>query len=760
MRQRAPLGPQDLLGHAGFLRGVVRALVRDEHEAEDVLQETYVRALAHGRPPRAWLATVARNFARMLRRGEGRRLRRERAVARAEASPSAAERVERLELLERVVSEIRRLEPAQREVIVLRFYDALPVREVARRLGVPAETARTRLRRALATLRARLDAVCEGDRRAWQLALLPLAGAAPRSVLHSALTGGFIMKSKLAIAVFALLALGVLAYLSQRPGPVARVRSDAERIPARTAPGDGEQLDPGGGGVPIVADGTARESARPPASGAEGAAEGGESGRRAASGEQGAADAKETPTGSVVLVGQVMIAEGPPAVGAKVQLKGTTKAEDRWISHDHEATADETGAFSFADLPDGSYQLSVTLEGYAPHEARMYLREGAKEPPLSIVLTRGGSLRVRVVDSQGRPREGESILIQQSGTIQRTVAQGRTDADGCLFAEHLVAGEHSVEWHLPGNWRSNERSATVIPGKIVEVVFRAESGLTGTVYGPDGEPLPEALVRLTPVDFGDEGYRNHREQADKEGHFAIEGIPAGEYAIGVQVLGKDGFSARVGTVTLPVGTTVDQAIRLPATRIAGRVTLAESGKPLDSRQVQIAIYRVHLLEDGTPDWNQEFGGMAFAGADGRYAFLGLPPGTYKIWIAPLRGRLKECERVLELGAGARIDGVDFSLETMRMGGLKLTVLEPDGTPAKGLNFTLMVEKEGKNGESVSTATTIFVREIGDGIYYVPLEVGERTVGVYREGFVAEAIKVVVDADKVPERKLTLRPAGE
>src|SRR5262245_22899181 len=81
-----------LLSHAQFLRGLSRALVSDEHLAEDLLQELWVKALE--RPPervpdrspdqngslRAWLARVLRNLAVSEARGSERRRRREKTV--------------------------------------------------------------------------------------------------------------------------------------------------------------------------------------------------------------------------------------------------------------------------------------------------------------------------------------------------------------------------------------------------------------------------------------------------------------------------------------------------------------------------------------------------------------------------------------------------------------------------------------------------------------------------------------------------------
>src|SRR5262245_2403951 len=77
---------QELLAHAGFLRHLALDLVGDG--AADLVQETYRVALEHppqqAGPLRGWLATVAANLARNLRRSEHRRTAREENAARAE----------------------------------------------------------------------------------------------------------------------------------------------------------------------------------------------------------------------------------------------------------------------------------------------------------------------------------------------------------------------------------------------------------------------------------------------------------------------------------------------------------------------------------------------------------------------------------------------------------------------------------------------------------------------------------------------------
>jgi RNA polymerase sigma factor (sigma-70 family) len=173
--------PDTLLAHHEWMRRLARRLVLDDSEADDVVQEAWLKAVE--RPPvqpgalRAWLATVVRNAAKQLARGESRRDKRELAAAQPEALPATADLVARAEARRLMLDATLALTEPSRSTILLRFFEALPPREISRRQGVPVETVRSRVRRGLAEMRKTLDRRT-GDRKTWSLALLPLAGPA------------------------------------------------------------------------------------------------------------------------------------------------------------------------------------------------------------------------------------------------------------------------------------------------------------------------------------------------------------------------------------------------------------------------------------------------------------------------------------------------------------------------------------------------------------------------------------------------------
>ena len=142
--------------HAVRLHGFLARLARDRDDADDLLQDTWVR-VARGarsfdpnRKVRPWLYGIAANLARDLHRRRGVRQRAvlDGSTAAATASP-AFRPLERLDLRERVA----RLPSRLREVLLLRFYEGLDEAEMAEALGVPKGTVKSRLHGAIRELR-------------------------------------------------------------------------------------------------------------------------------------------------------------------------------------------------------------------------------------------------------------------------------------------------------------------------------------------------------------------------------------------------------------------------------------------------------------------------------------------------------------------------------------------------------------------------------------------------------------------------------
>ncbi|MCA9570918.1 MAG: RNA polymerase sigma factor, partial [Myxococcales bacterium] len=148
--------------HTDYLRRLARALLRDSDGAEDAVQETWLKASQAGPVAegsrRAWLGTVLRNVVRQNWRTAARRSRREQRATRRQEAPSTVHEVARLEQAEHLLDALRAMAVEKRHVLEMRYFEGLPPRHIAERLGIPVDTVKTRLRRGLAELRTRLGA--------------------------------------------------------------------------------------------------------------------------------------------------------------------------------------------------------------------------------------------------------------------------------------------------------------------------------------------------------------------------------------------------------------------------------------------------------------------------------------------------------------------------------------------------------------------------------------------------------------------------
>ena len=140
---------------------VLRALLRDESEAEDVLQDAYVRAYAHlaqlEQPERlaSWLTHIAVHEAKARLRRRGRIVDVKEGPLHAVPSPSRDPEQEALgKQMQRVLtSAIDELPVGYRTVFVLRDVEGMSTAEVADSLRLSEQAVKMRLHRARAALR-------------------------------------------------------------------------------------------------------------------------------------------------------------------------------------------------------------------------------------------------------------------------------------------------------------------------------------------------------------------------------------------------------------------------------------------------------------------------------------------------------------------------------------------------------------------------------------------------------------------------------
>jgi RNA polymerase sigma-70 factor (ECF subfamily) len=147
--------------HADALHVYVERFCTDRASADDVVQETFIRAWRHlprlsadDRPIRPWLFRVARNLLIDADRAARSRPVIVQAMPDEDAGIDAG--LEQVLDRELVSAALQHLTPAHRAVLIEAFYNGGSLVAVARELGIPHGTARSRLHYALQALRQQL----------------------------------------------------------------------------------------------------------------------------------------------------------------------------------------------------------------------------------------------------------------------------------------------------------------------------------------------------------------------------------------------------------------------------------------------------------------------------------------------------------------------------------------------------------------------------------------------------------------------------
>jgi RNA polymerase sigma-70 factor (ECF subfamily) len=163
--------------HSRLAYSLIMRIVRSQSDAEEVLQETFVRVWSRTETynallgsPTAWLIRIARN--RAIDRLRSRRVR---TAVTAESPPGTEpEAVRAVEPITHdtpetvlagnttagvVRSALASLTAGQRELIEAAFFEGYTHAELAARFGMPLGTVKTRIRAGLAAMRDRLEQV-------------------------------------------------------------------------------------------------------------------------------------------------------------------------------------------------------------------------------------------------------------------------------------------------------------------------------------------------------------------------------------------------------------------------------------------------------------------------------------------------------------------------------------------------------------------------------------------------------------------------
>ena len=207
-----------------------------------------------------------------------------------------------------------------------------------------------------------------------------------------------------------------------------------------------------------------------------------------------------------------------------------------------------------------------------------------------------------------------------------------------------------LEITAPGYERRVHREPGALPGSRRELTLSLprEVPFSGTVRGPDGQPVAEASARLRWTPRGthgspdEHGLHAAQRATDERGHFAFDGLGPGLATVEVSAPDDSLAPSDPLLVTVPVDRTPVQLeiVLRPAATLRVSV-IEESGAPVTGESVYSSRVAsdpptlIRMAQHRTDD-----AGLLTVG--------GLPPGSYRVWTA-------RAERHMELAAGADVE---------------------------------------------------------------------------------------------------------
>ncbi|MBM3327948.1 MAG: T9SS type A sorting domain-containing protein [Calditrichaeota bacterium] len=327
------------------------------------------------------------------------------------------------------------------------------------------------------------------------------------------------------------------------------------------------------------------------------------------------------------VVGIVLTADGAAVSGAAVHLFRENDLALRTGTDGH-------GRFVFERVPAGDYRIIAAHDRFGRADGEVAV-EGGGVAEIRLVLQNDnggggddqfGRVVGRVTDPEGNAFAGAAVVLHGvNGIAMRT----GTDGQGAFVFERVPAGVYEIVADAGDHGRAGQR-IDVEAGAVVEVhlVIEGNGGggddqpgrVVGQVVNADGQPLGGVRVFLVGI--------NHRfaqeRQADREGRFVFERVPAGLYNVGADA-GDHGHV--IQQIEVAAGAVVEVRLVLGRNgggggddeqrygRVSGVVVDGE-GNPIEGAIVTLENDR-HNAETAT-------------GEDGHFLFPWEPVGHYLI----------------------------------------------------------------------------------------------------------------------------------
>ena len=485
----------DFEQHARFLRTLASSTLQN-HDVEDLVQDCLLVGLQN--PPQdsertfGWLRKVMYRRHAENQRRRNRREQREKSWALSEPQASAYDVVEHRAALKSVTDAVIELSPDQYDLIRLRYFEGMRIKQIAALRDLPTRTVRYRLELALQELRSKLEVKPQG-----RAALILIGGAATQNVLD---LGSWIAMKKLTFALLiTVLAIGTLGW-------AVWINSDDEIVDLEVVETETVKSD------------FVEARRRPPLRETE---------------DQGIGDAPDV---SLIdrerdIFGRVVDITGNPIVGATIvsrvypwQRMSVLSPRGNEFVTVEKAKSAKDGGFALRHERGDVVELEITKPGFS----RLKLTKRVAGEKVEIVLQRACALDVIALRPDGSRLADAHVSLwrqanEKDGGGQFDQRRGTTDENGVVRFDDVS----------PGALKLYARHVAYLPTAFCEVTLKLdetnkvelEFAEAGTIRGRitdsvTGAGIPRARVTVMGGSLAVE--------TDMEGYFERTGCPKGE----------------------------------------------------------------------------------------------------------------------------------------------------------------------------------------------------------------------------------------
>ena len=247
-----------------------------------------------------------------------------------------------------------------------------------------------------------------------------------------------------------------------------------------------------------------------------------------------------------------------------------------------------------------------------------------------------------------------AITDQYRSNIRPTRFRATTDEEGTYRITNVLPGTYDVVLASPVYIATEGRKSLIVSAnetvENIDIALERGGVITGKVTDPDGRPVIEEAVYVSPVRTTHRVpyFRNIR--TDDRGIYRAYGIPAGTYSVSA---GRDPSSSPVnrgpeggyqrtyhpstvdpaaailikvteGSETTNVDITLGGPVRTYSAR--GRIIDSDTDKPMPKTKIGLAM--------SVPYGTTAMGGVAESDKDGEFKLENLAPGKYAVYSHP------------------------------------------------------------------------------------------------------------------------------